>query len=98
MQGNHCEPFACSQSATGINRGVDFAHARHEDEDVTRLARVNDSADRISSLFRDRPFIMMIEIRNLNRITLAFGYQDWAISQISGDGLGLECCRHDRDL
>lgn len=92
------EAFGGASCAQGVDGGVDFAHTRHEHEDVTRLAAIHDLFDGVGSLIGGGAFVDLVEVADFDRITLAFRDQDGAVVQVSCDGFGFQGRGHDGQL
>ena len=73
MERNQREPLARPARANGADGRVDFRHAGHEDEEVARLARVDDALDDVGRLLRDWPFVFAVQVMDFDRKAPAFG-------------------------
>ena len=76
VQRNQREALVSVHGAKRIDRGVDFAHAGHEHEDVAGRVGVDDTFYHIRRLLSDGSLVVMIEVANFDGITLAFGNED----------------------
>ena len=90
MQRDASHAFPRSQAAQGIERALDFATSRHEDEDVAGVFVVQDALDGLRGLHGDRALIRHREIADLDGKTLPFGDEDRALVQIRRHRLGIQ--------
>src|SRR5437660_1598398 len=66
------------------NCRIDLSHPRHEHQDITRLAGVDDSFDGVRRLVRDLPLIMMAQVTHLDRKALPFRNENWTGGRCKG--------------
>ena len=90
MERNKGDPLSGPGSANGANGGVDFAHARHEYEDVSRFASVDDLFHGMGSLLGYGSLVAIALIMDLHRKHLPFRNPDRTIVQILGHSLVIE--------
>ena len=82
------------QTAQRVQRAVDFAASRHENEDVAGRTAIDDPLDLLRRLRRDGAVVGRGKIAHLHRITLPFRNKNRAFIQIRGNRLGIERGRH----
>jgi hypothetical protein len=104
VQRDEGETLVCADGPSRADGGVDLAHAGHENQDVPRLAGVDDLLDDVGGLFGDWPLVMLAQIAHFHREALSLRMQDWRLAcaplfrQILRHRLGLERRRHDGHL
>ena len=98
MQRNEGEALGSPGRTQGVDGRGDFAHARHEDQDVPTFAGVDDPFHGVRRLLGARPIIREVEIVDFDGKALAFGDENRAITEILRHRLGIQRGRHDHDL
>ncbi len=67
VQGDEGEPLAGMKGATGVDGGIDFAHARHEDQNVAFRAGIDDAFHDLRGLFHHRALVVRIKVTGFDR-------------------------------
>ena len=83
-----------SQPAQGIQRAIDLAAPRHEDEDVAGRLVMEDALDGLRRLHRDRSLVGELQIAHFHGITLPLGNEDRTLIQIRRHRLRIQRGRH----
>jgi hypothetical protein len=95
MQGNERQRLAHARRAAGANRGVDFSHTGHENQNITRIARLDDLRHDIRRLLGLGPFVHHGKMPDFHRIGLALRNQNGAVAKVFGDRFGFQRGGHD---
>ena len=72
VQRNERQPFVRMSRLQSADRRIDFSHARHEHQDVSRFAGVHDSFHNVRRLFGHGPLVVISRIADFDGETLAF--------------------------
>ncbi len=98
VEGDHGQRLAQPRRAAGGQGGVDLRHAGHENQDVARLATLDDARHRVARLLGNGAFVRQVEVADFHGKRPARGFENGTAAEVTGHGRGFEGGGHDDDF